>query len=86
MANDSWCRPLWRAGLKRPLAGGAARNVRIADAGGMDQIIGDVSDFAARKALNDANLAMKHSAPAVRKVRAAKNPPKTVGLFNKKPK
>ena len=40
MSKDCWCTPLKRRG-KKTLYGGAARNVRIAACGGMDNIIAD---------------------------------------------
>lgn len=40
MMRDSWCRPV-KAKTGNWVSGGAARNVRIADAGGMDEILED---------------------------------------------
>jgi len=40
--QDSWCTPLYRRN-KKPLYGGAARNVRISKSGGMDEIIKSVA-------------------------------------------
>ena len=48
--NDSWTAPLKRSG-KKTISGGAARNVRISNSGGMDAIITD----SVRYALNRAN-------------------------------
>lgn len=49
--NDKWCKPLKRKG-KPTISGGAARNVRIAESGGMDNIVSNAVEFA----LNRANL------------------------------
>lgn len=49
--QDKWCMPLKRKG-KSTISGGAARNVRIAESGGMDSIVANAVDFA----LNQANL------------------------------
>ncbi|MEZ9804371.1 MULTISPECIES: hypothetical protein [Vibrio] len=49
--KDKWCMPLKREG-KSTISGGAARNVRIAESGGMDSIVANAVDFA----LNQANL------------------------------
>ncbi|TEW56598.1 hypothetical protein E2R68_00750 [Psychromonas sp. RZ22] len=49
--KDRWCNKLKRDG-KPDLSGGAARNVRIANSGGMDSIVGNAVDFA----LEQANL------------------------------
>ncbi|MGP4733365.1 MULTISPECIES: hypothetical protein [unclassified Psychrobacter] len=49
--KDRWCNKLKRDG-KPDLSGGAARNVRIAESGGMDSIVANAVDFA----LNQANL------------------------------
>lgn len=51
---DSWCSPV-RAKTGVVVSGGAARNVRISDAGGMDKIIEDVARDAARRALERFN-------------------------------
>ncbi|NGZ69084.1 hypothetical protein G6Z92_19475 [Vibrio aestuarianus subsp. cardii] len=60
MANkDKWCMPLKRKG-KPTISGGAARNVRIAESGGMDNIISNAVEFA----LNRANL-LSGSVPSV---------------------
>ncbi len=47
---DSWCSPV-RAKTGTIVSGGAARNVRISDAGGMDKIVEDVARDAAQRAL-----------------------------------
>ncbi|WP_318517641.1 hypothetical protein [Photobacterium leiognathi] len=49
--QDSWCMPLKRNG-KPTISGGAARNVRIAESGGIDSIVANAVNFA----LNQANL------------------------------
>lgn len=49
--QDRWCMPLKRKG-KPTISGGAVRNVRIAESGGMDSIVANAVDFA----LNQANL------------------------------
>lgn len=51
--SDSWCRPvLSRHG--NLVSGGAARNIRIAEMGGMDEIV----EFVARNTLELANAAV----------------------------
>ena len=52
--NDSWCKPVL-AKSGSVVSGGAARNVRIASAGGMDSIVEGVAREAARSALERAN-------------------------------
>lgn len=52
--KDSWCRPVL-AKTGKVVSGGAARNVRISDAGGMDSIVEDVARCAARSALERAD-------------------------------
>ena len=54
--KDSWCRPVL-AKTGTVVSGGAARNVRIAARGGMDEIIMDV----ARDALERANAAVHNN-------------------------
>jgi len=39
--KDSWCEALWYRGKK--IFGGAARNARIGNAGGMDEIIQNIA-------------------------------------------
>lgn len=63
--RDSWCKPV-RAKTGAIVSGGAARNVRIAAAGGMDEIIEDVAKNAAREALDRAEAM----------IRNARNPPR----------
>lgn len=46
--KDSWCQKLVLKGIS--LYGGAARNVRIARAGGMDNIISDAVKYALERA------------------------------------
>lgn len=58
--SDSWCTPLTTKSGQR-LSGGAARNVRIAKSGGMDEIIEKVTALAVREALQMANLAVAAS-------------------------
>jgi hypothetical protein len=60
MSKDNWCTPLYRED-KQPLFGGAARNVRIAASGGMEEIIKNVSEQAARTALQKANDLATHN-------------------------
>ncbi len=50
---DSWCKKMKVDG--KSIAGGAARNVRIARAGGMDNIIADAVQYA----LDRANAAVR---------------------------
>lgn len=55
--SDSWCSPIKaRSGVV--VSGGAARNVRIAESGGMDEIIDAVARQAARDALERADAAV----------------------------
>ena len=55
--RDSWCKPaLAKSGAI--VAGGAARNVRIAALGGMDKIIRDVARRAAEETLSMADEAI----------------------------
>jgi len=54
---DSWCSRV-RAKTGTVVSGGAARNVRIAAAGGMDKIIDRVARNAAREALEHAESAV----------------------------
>ena len=52
--TDSWCKPI-KSKHGNFVSGGAARNVRIASAGGMDSIVEDVAREAAQSALERAN-------------------------------
>jgi hypothetical protein len=54
---DSWCQPL-RQTNGRTLYGGAARNVRIARFGGMDEIVADVVRSTIEKAEARASAAI----------------------------
>lgn len=56
--KDSWCKPV-RARTGNVVSGGAARNVRIAALGGMDEIIEDVARSAAEQALARADTAVR---------------------------
>lgn len=47
--NDKWCKPLRRKG-KPTISGGAARNVRIAESGGMDNIIKNALEYVVNRA------------------------------------
>jgi hypothetical protein len=58
--KDSWCKPV-RAKTGTIVSGGAARNVRIAAAGGMDEIVEDVARTSAREALDRAEAAIRKS-------------------------
>ena len=51
--KDSWCTKI-RAKSGVFVYGGAARNVRISNAGGMDEIIREVAEDAARMAISRA--------------------------------
>jgi hypothetical protein len=64
---DSWCSPV-RAKSGNLVSGGAARNVRISGAGGMDQIIEQVAREASRRTLELAD-AMARQRPARPKLR-----------------
>lgn len=56
--TDSWCKPV-RSKTGSVVSGGAARNVRIAASGGMDQIVEDVARAAAVTAIDRANKATR---------------------------
>ncbi|MFZ4700872.1 MAG: hypothetical protein ACOYMG_12560 [Candidatus Methylumidiphilus sp.] len=58
--QDSWCNPLYRRN-KKPLYGGAARNVRISKSGGMDEIIKNVCKMALQQANANASDISKDS-------------------------
>lgn len=60
--SDSWCTPV-RAKTGVVVSGGAARNVRIAAAGGMDEIVENISRSVARAAAREA---FEHAEAAVR--------------------
>lgn len=64
---DSWCRPI-RAKSGARVSGGAARNVRIAAAGGMDEIVEEVARNAASEALARADRAIRRVRPVLRVV------------------
>ena len=53
--TDSWCKPI-RSKNGFVVSGGAARNVRIATAGGMDTIVEEVAKEAAKAAHNDVEV------------------------------
>lgn len=56
--SDSWCKPI-RSKSGAVVSGGAARNVRIAAAGGMDTIVEEVASEAAKAALERANISVR---------------------------
>ena len=56
--KDTWCKPIL-ARTGSVVSGGAARNVRIAAAGGMDEIVVSVARHAARDALDRADDAVR---------------------------
>jgi hypothetical protein len=66
---DSWCRKV-RAKNGNVVSGGAARNVRIASGGGMDNIVEQVARDAARRALElvDAEAHQRNMRPKLRLV------------------
>ena len=66
--SDSWCKPI-RSKNGFVVSGGAARNVRIATAGGMDTIVEEVAKEAAKAALDRANIAVRKA--NIRLVKAA---------------
>lgn len=66
--SDSWCKPI-RSKNGTVVSGGAARNVRIAAAGGMDTIVKEVASEAAKAALERANMAVRKT--NIRLVKAA---------------
>ena len=57
--QDSWCESIIHKGKK--LSGGAARNVRISQSGGMDKILEEVARDAANQAWNRAQNAINES-------------------------
>lgn len=67
--KDSWCERLYYEG--KYIFGGAARNARISNSGGMDEIIKDVATQiwnAATSAANRANGGKVFQIPKPRKV------------------
>ena len=56
--KDLWCKPILSRNGNR-VSGGAARNVRISQAGGMDKIITDAAADAARLALERSEFAVR---------------------------
>jgi len=58
--SDSWCTPV-RSKSGKIVSGGAARNVRIAASGGMDDIIKTVVEKAVSDALELANAATRRT-------------------------
>lgn len=66
--SDTWCKPLKHN--NKMIAGGAARNVRIAALGGMDAILQEVAFNAAFNAAKD----------AVNRADEILNPPKKLRL------
>lgn len=67
--KDSWCAPvITKSGAI--VSGGAARNVRIAECGGMDEIVESVATRAAKDALRIANqVVTENRRQAVRRVK-----------------
>ncbi|MDO8329803.1 MAG: hypothetical protein Q7T36_04960 [Fluviicoccus sp.] len=67
--SDSWCQPFWDG--DKWLYGGAARNARIALAGGVQKICHDVATDAAHQALlrveKAAKIARKNNVVALHK-------------------
>jgi hypothetical protein len=66
--TDSWCKPI-RSKNGTVVSGGAARNVRIAAACGMDTIVEEVAAEAAKAALERSNMAVRKT--NIRLVKAA---------------
>lgn len=67
--NDSWCERLYYKG--KYIFGGAARNARISNSGGMDEIVKDVATLtwnAATLAANQADGGKVVQMPKRRKV------------------
>lgn len=58
--GDGWCNPLFTG--TRWIYGGAARNKRISKRGGMDKIIRESGEMAARRALE---MATQAAEPAI---------------------
>ncbi|SDY44083.1 hypothetical protein [Nitrosomonas sp. Nm33] len=69
---DSWCESL-RLPNGRKISGGAARNRRIADAGGMDCIVEEVARDAATRALARANAAVETRVIITKLQKSSKN-------------
>ncbi len=59
--NDSWCKKV-RAKSGSVVSGGAARNVRIAARGGMDEIIADAIRYAFERAEGEVSNRRKRTA------------------------
>lgn len=57
--KDTWCKSVL-AKTGSIVSGGAARNVRIAAAGGMDEIVESVARSAARDAFDRADIAVRN--------------------------
>jgi len=65
--RDSWCKPV-KAKTGNWVSGGAARNVRIAEAGGMDEILEDAVAVGTRAGVKHALERMaERQAPQVAK-------------------
>lgn len=58
--NDSWCKKV-RASTGNIVSGGAARNVRIAAAGGMDEILEDAVAAGTRAGVHHAMARMQEA-------------------------
>lgn len=65
--SDSWC-SLVMAESGNMVSGGAARNVRIKASGGMDTILLEVAQHAAREALDRADRAVRNKRPRLKLV------------------
>ena len=65
--KDNWCKPLKFRG--KLISGGAARNVRISQSGGMEEILQAVAREAAENALNRANEIQKEKPRKLRMVK-----------------
>lgn len=70
--KDSWCRPVL-AKTGSVVSGGAARNVRIAESGGMDEIVESVARSAARDALDRADAVIRNGRRPKRDLRLVAN-------------
>ncbi|WP_308073076.1 hypothetical protein [Neisseria polysaccharea] len=65
--KDNWCNPLKFRG--KLISGGAARNVRISQSGGMEEILQAVAREAAENAFNRANEIQKEKPHKLRMVK-----------------
>lgn len=60
--KDNWCRPITLEG-GRTVSGGAARNVRLAKVGGVDQLLRDFLDSVDQRIYQDAPTSQRAAGP-----------------------